>query len=147
MEECLDNTLTIATNHIKENNVTVERQYGGTPKIECIPSKLNQLFLNIVTNASQAIGTGGGSLTIKTEHVGENIVIDFTDTGEGMDEETQHKMFDPFFTSKPIGQGTGLGMSIAYKIVEAHKGSISVNSELGKGTTMTVTLPIEAEES
>ena len=145
IKECIDNTLTIATNHIKENNVNVVREYDDTPEIECIPSKLNQLFLNIVTNASQAIGTEGGTLTIRTEEVDNQIVIDFIDTGEGMDEETQHKMFDPFFTSKPIGQGTGLGMSIAYKIIEAHKGSISVDSKLGVGTTMTVKLPIGAE--
>ena len=146
IESCLDNTLTIATNHIKENQVTVERNYGSTPEIECIPSKLNQLFLNIVTNAAQAIGIEGGTLKITTEQIGEKISIRFSDTGSGMDEETKQKMFDPFFTSKPIGEGTGLGMSIAYKIIEAHRGSIEVESELNVGTVITVTLPIKNEE-
>ncbi len=146
IESCLDNTLTIAINHIKENQVTVEKNYGSTPEIECIPSKLNQLFLNIVTNAAQAIGIEGGRLTITTEHIGEKISIRFSDTGSGMDEATKQKMFDPFFTSKPIGEGTGLGMSIAYKIIEAHKGSIEVESEVNVGTVITVTLPIKNEE-
>jgi len=143
LHKCIESSLTIASNHIRENNVNVVRDFSTLPRIACFPSKLNQLFLNIITNACQAIGRDGGDLVVKTQALGEKIRIDFSDQGVGMDEETKQKMFDPFFTSKDIGVGTGLGMSIAYKIVEAHKGSIEVESELGKGTTLSITLPIQ----
>ena len=140
---CVDSSVTIASNHIRENNVTVVKNYSETPEISCFPSKLNQLFLNIITNACQAMGSAGGELEISIEPVLNNIVVSFKDQGTGMDEETQQKMFDPFFTSKEIGKGTGLGMSIAFKIIEAHNGSIDVQSKLGEGTTVSITLPVE----
>ena len=142
INECIDSSLLIASNVISENNVTVKKTYDSTPKIECFPSKLNQLFLNIITNACQAMNGKNGALTVTTAMESDNIVISFADEGTGMDEETQKQMFDPFFTSKEVGQGTGLGMSIAYKIIEAHHGSIDVSSELGKGTVITIKLPV-----
>ncbi|MBX2847771.1 MAG: hypothetical protein KTR16_05590 [Acidiferrobacterales bacterium] len=141
IHDCIESSLTIASNHIRENNVEVIRNFAELPLISCIPSKLNQLFLNVITNACQAMSETGGALTVETAVEGENVRLSFTDQGVGMDDETKQKMFDPFFTSKEIGVGTGLGMSIAYKIIQAHNGTISVDSELGKGTALTITLP------
>jgi len=138
----LENSLTIASNHIRDNNVKVERNFASElPKIDCYPSKLNQLFLNIITNACQAMSDNGGQLTITTALEDDQIIMRFRDEGVGMSEETVSKMFDPFFTMKEIGEGTGLGMSIAYKIIKAHRGSIDVQSVLGKGTEVKVSLP------
>ncbi|MFT6407397.1 MAG: signal transduction histidine kinase [Arenicella sp.] len=138
---CIESSLTIASNHIRENNVRVVRTFSELPLIDCFPSKLNQLFLNIITNACQAMTELGGELSIKTTNVNGGIRIDFSDQGIGMDQQTKQKMFDPFFTSKDIGVGTGLGLSIAYKIVEAHNGSLEVDSSVGQGTTLSVILP------
>jgi len=147
IHDCIESSIKIASNHIRENTVNVERLYETLPNIVCTPSKLNQLFLNIITNASQAMKENGGSLTIRTQLKGESIIVAFTDQGIGMDEETSQKMFDPFFTSKPIGEGTGLGMSIAYKIVQAHKGKIQVKSKPDHGTTIAVQLPINPSDA
>ena len=147
VHDCIDNSLKIANNHIKANNVTVEKNYTELPKIECTPSKLNQLFLNVITNAAQAMKEKGGELRIATQQQNGNIVIDFTDQGIGMDEETLQKMFDPFFTTKPVGEGTGLGMSIAFKIVQSHNGNIGAVSEPEKGSTITISLPVNKTEA
>ncbi|MFT6100001.1 MAG: signal transduction histidine kinase [Arenicella sp.] len=144
IHNCLESSLTIASNPIKENDVSVVREFAELPKITCSPSKLNQLFLNIITNACQAMHEQTGSLTIRTSSDNDEVRIDFIDQGIGMDEQTRQKMFDPFFTSKEIGQGTGLGMSIAYKIIEAHNGRIEVSSILNQGTTVSVILPANA---
>jgi len=141
LHECLESSITIASNHIRENSVEVIKDFSELPKISCFPSKLNQLFLNIITNGCQAMKNKGGDLTIKTSVIDNYATVSFTDQGMGMDEETQQKMFDPFFTSKEIGEGTGLGLSIAYKIIEAHKGKIDVASTLGEGTTITIGVP------
>lgn len=144
VHDCIENSLKIACNHTKENNVTIDRNYSELPKIQCMPSKLNQLFLNVITNATQAMKENGGELNIITSQHADNVIIDFVDQGIGMDEETLQKMFDPFFTTKPIGEGTGLGMSIAYKIVQSHGGKISAISEEGKGSTITISLPVNS---
>lgn len=143
IHDCIESSLKIATIPIRDNNVTVSKAFATLPNIVCTPSKLNQLFLNIITNASQAMKENGGELTIKTQTKDDNVIITFTDQGIGMDEETAQKMFDPFFTSKPIGEGTGLGMSIAYKIVQAHHGKIQVKSTPNVGTTIAIQLPIK----
>lgn len=141
VHDCIESSLTIASNPIKENEVTVVREFGELPKIDCSPSKLNQLFLNIITNACQAMEARNGSLTVRTNDLGGEVRIDFIDQGVGMDEETRSKMFDPFFTSKEIGQGTGMGMSIAYRIIEEHNGRIDVDSVENEGTTVSIFLP------
>ncbi len=146
VHDCLESSIKIASNHIRENNVDIKRVFGDLPDIVCIPSKLNQLFLNIITNAAQAMKDDGGCLTIETQVQQGYAVIKFIDEGIGMDEKTMQKMFDPFFTSKPIGEGTGLGMSIAYKIVQAHQGKIEVQSELNQGTAITIELPLNLSD-
>lgn len=142
VHDCIESSLTIASNHIRDNNVKVVRDFNELPKIACFPSKLNQLFLNVITNACQAMKENGGELTVRSRQVGQEIQMHFEDQGVGMDEETRRKMFDPFFTSKDIGEGTGLGLSIAYKIIEAHNGRIEVNSVPNKGTRFSIILPI-----
>ncbi len=144
LHSCIESSLTIASNHIRENNVIVSRDFSELTPISCFPSKLNQLFLNIITNACQAMSANGGELTVKTTQDADLIRIDFTDHGIGMDDDTKQKMFDPFFTTKEIGVGTGLGMSIAYKIIEAHNGSIEVESTVGEGTTLSIFLPVDS---
>jgi len=142
IHSCINSSVTIASNHIKDNSVVITKEYGeNISNISCFPSKLNQLFLNIITNACQSMKEKGGNLKISTIGDDEKIIIRFQDEGCGMDEETQQKMFDPFYTSKDIGEGTGLGMSIAYKIIEAHNGSIDVESAVYQGTTIDVCLP------
>lgn len=144
VHDCIKSSITIASNHIRDNNVKVVESYSTLPKISCFPSKLNQLFLNIITNACQAMADNGGELLIVTEKQEDDIVIRFVDQGIGMEKETQQKIFDPFFTSKKIGEGTGLGMSIAYKIIEAHSGKIDVESTVNEGTVISIALPIKA---
>jgi len=121
--------------------VTVQQEFGDLPLLKCAPSKINQVFLNIITNACQAM-KGGGVLTISTLKDESNIRILFKDNGEGMNEETKKKIFDPFYTTKEVGSGTGLGMSVSFKIIEDHKGWIEVESEENNGTSITVVLPI-----
>ena len=97
--------------------------------------------MNILDNAQYAI-KGEGTVTISVKQEGENVVIKFSDTGEGIKKEDLRKVFEPFFTTKPVGQGTGLGMSITYRVIKNHNGEILVDSEVGKGTTFTIKLPI-----
>ncbi len=144
----IDTTLNILNNKIK-NRITVHKNYEeNLPKIEAYGGQINQVFMNILDNAQGAIkGTGDIYITAKKE--GENIVVEFKDTGCGIAPENINKIFEPFYTTKPVGQGTGLGMSIAYRVIQAHNGKISVESEVGKGTKITLSLPInhKIEES
>ena len=145
LQTCIESSLTIASSQLRENAIRVVKQFSTTPKISCYPSKLNQVFLNIITNACQAMATNGGELIISLDQHQNHVVVRFQDQGHGMDEATRKQMFDPFFTSKPIGQGTGLGMSIAYKIIAAHQGQIEVDSTPDVGTTITISLPIHSQ--
>ena len=137
----IDTTLNILNNKYK-NRITVIKNYApDTPKIEAYGGQLNQVFMNILDNAQDAI-EGSGTLTINTYKEDENVKIEFIDTGSGIPEENLKKIFDPFFTTKQVGKGTGLGMSISYRVIKDHNGTIEVESEVGKGTKFTVTLPI-----
>lgn len=144
----LDSTLVIMNSLINSNNIVVERDYNAIPPIECYPGKLNQVFLNIISNAIHAVSqihknNGNGKLTISVKEEGPNEVsVTFIDNGCGMGDITISKIFDPFFTTKDVGEGTGLGMSIAYNTVKKHNGTIEVSSELSKGTRIKITLPI-----
>ncbi len=147
IHDCIESSIKIASHHIKQNNVEIEKDYGDIPEIGCTPSKLNQLFLNVITNACQAMKDNGGTLSITTKENKEFLDIIFTDQGYGMDEDTIQKMFDPFFTTKPIGEGTGLGMSISYKIVKEHKGYIGAESKPNEGTSILIQLPLNADNT
>ena len=140
LNECLDSAVLLARNVLK-NRVEVVRQYGELPRISCMPSQLNQVFLNMLTNAAQAI-EGAGRILLKTETEEGWLKVTVQDTGKGIPADVLARIFDPFFTTKPVGQGTGLGLSISYQIVQQHGGDIRVTSQPGKGTRFTVRLPL-----
>ncbi len=136
---CLDSTLNVVMNEIKYK-AEVVKDYGDLPHIECMPFQLNQVFLNLMVNAAQAID-GRGRITLRTRVEGDAVTVQVTDTGGGMSPEVIKRIFDPFFTTKPVGKGTGLGLSVTHSIVARHRGHISVVSSPGEGTTFTVRLP------
>lgn len=138
----LDSTLNMVNNEIKYK-AQVNKNYGDIPEIECIPSQLNQVFMNLFVNAAHAI-EDRGVITIETRSINKELIeISISDTGKGIDQEHLSKIFDPFFTTKPVGSGTGLGLSLAYGIMQKHNGEISVNSEVGKGTVFRLRLPVD----
>ena len=136
----LESTLNVVWNEIKYK-AEVVRDFAPLPDIECLPLQLNQVFLNLLVNAAQAIPEHG-TITLRTRQEGDSITVSVQDTGCGMAVEIRERIFDPFFTTKPIGKGTGLGLSVAYGIVEKHGGRIEVTSEPGQGSTFTVRLPL-----
>jgi signal transduction histidine kinase len=138
----LDKTLLIAKNIIK-HKATVRKYYGEVPEIQCSPSQINQVFLNIITNAAQAIETQGEIVITTKLQDANHVAIKISDTGCGIPEENLSKIRDPFFTTKEVGTGTGLGLSIVDEIIRSHHGELLVESEVGKGSTFTVVLPIK----
>ncbi|MBI5659277.1 MAG: GAF domain-containing protein [Nitrosomonadales bacterium] len=141
----LDSTLNIVHNEIKYK-ADVVKEYGGLPEVECLSSQLNQVFMNLLVNAAHAIEERG-TITIRTGALrtgrqNEEVWVEVADTGKGIPPENLNKIFDPFFTTKPIGKGTGLGLSLSYGIVQKHHGRIEVQSDVGKGTTFRVWLPV-----
>ena len=145
MHENLDATLSILRNQIK-NRIEIVKEYSDIPQIDCYPGKLNQVFMNILSNASQAI-EGKGTITIRTSKVDDNhILIGIKDSGAGMPEDVKKRIFEPFFTTKDVGKGTGLGLSITHSIMEKHQGKIDVESEIGVGTEFLLTLPIRLKK-
>lgn len=140
LNDCLDQTLVIANNAIR-HRLQVHKRYGELPPVRCSPSQINQVLLNLITNAAQAVDEQGGKLLLKTEADAQRVLVHVQDNGRGIAPQHLQKIFDPFFTTKPVGQGTGLGLSIAHQIVQAHGGSIHVVSERGRGTKFVVALP------
>ena len=137
----LDSTLTMLNFQLKDQ-IKIEKNYAkALPAIESFNGELNQVFMNILTNAIQAIGKKKGLITITTEDLNENVKITIADSGIGISESAKEHLFEPFYTTKEIGVGTGLGLSITYGIVKKHGGIIEVESELGKGAIMIITLP------
>jgi two-component system NtrC family sensor kinase len=142
IHEGLDNTLKLLTGELK-NRIKVHKAYGKLPKVLCYPSELNQVFMNILSNAAQAI-EGDGEIFIATKTKAKSRVeISIRDTGKGMSKAVVEKIFDPFFTTKEAGEGTGLGMSISYSVIQKHGGDIQVISSPRKGSEFTITLPID----
>jgi hypothetical protein len=146
INEGINSTL-IITNNMLNNTIQVHKNFANMPLIECYPGKLNQVFLNMISNAVYAIRkkfgeSEGGILSITTNADENHVYITIGDNGTGMDENTKKRLFEPFFTTKDVGEGTGLGMSIAYNTINKHHGQININSELGKGTEFIITLPI-----
>ncbi len=121
----------------------VQNFASDLPHIQADPSQLIQVFVNLFNNSTEAM-PGGGTITIDTRKADHQPAVEIVvaDTGGGIPEENLGKMFTPFFTTKPIGKGTGLGLSIVYGIIKMHRGQISVKSEVGRGTTFTITLPV-----
>jgi signal transduction histidine kinase len=141
LNQGIESTLKIAHNIVKYK-AEVIKDYAPELKAECFPARINQVLLNIITNAAQAI-EGQGNIWIKTYKEDGMAVIKIRDNGKGIPQENLKKIFEPFFTTKDVGQGTGLGLSIVYKIIEQHKGTITVQSEVGKGTEFTIKLPVK----
>lgn len=137
----IDSTLNIVSNEVKYK-ADVVREYGDIPEIECLPSQLNQVFMNIIVNGAHAISGGRGRITIRTGAAGEQVWVEISDNGSGIAKEHLARIFDPFFTTKAIGSGTGLGLSLSYGIIQKHHGQIEVHSEAGQGTTFRITLPV-----
>ena len=143
LREGLESTLKIARNVVKGKNVI--RRFGDIPLVSCSPSQINQVFLNLITNAAQATDEATGAIIITTRRVNDtSVAVDVEDNGHGIPAETLPRIFDPFFTTKDVGKGTGLGLSIAFRIVDEHGGRLTVESKVGQGTRFTVTLPLEA---
>ncbi len=140
LNENINSTLMIARLEL-QGRVKVSVELDHLPPIKCYPAELNQVFLNLIVNAAQAID-GKGLLTIGGRDEGHQVVLQFTDSGRGIPPDVLPRIFEPFFTTKPVGAGTGLGLTIAYRIItERHKGTITVESTPGVGTTFTITLP------
>ena len=140
LHEGIEATLDLLTKDYKDR-ITIHREYGDLPKVECFPGQVNQVFMNLLLNAGQAI-VGRGDVWIKTSSDLENATITIKDNGCGIANKDLPKIFDPFFTTKEVGEGTGLGLSITYGIVKKHGGTIHVASEVGKGTEFIVELPV-----
>lgn len=141
LHDGLDSTLNIVWSEIK-HHAKVNKEYGDLPQVECLPSQLNQVFMNLLVNASHAIKEQG-VITLRTGLKGEDVFIAISDTGGGIPPDTLKRIFDPFFTTKPVGKGTGLGLSLSYGIMQKHGGRIEVDSEVGKGTTFTLWFPVK----
>jgi len=140
IEKSMDSTLNVVWNEVK-HKADVVKKYGEIPEVECMPSQLNQVFMNLLVNAAQAIAERG-VITLRSGRAGAEVWMEVDDTGTGISPEHLDHVFDPFFTTKPVGKGTGLGLSLSYGIVQQHGGRIEVKSVPGKGTSMRVWLPI-----
>ncbi len=136
----IDSTLNIVWNEIK-HKAKVIKDYGKLPEVECVPAQINQVFMNLLVNASHAIESNG-TITIRTRHEGPWVMVEIADTGCGIAPDVLNRIFEPFFTTKPIGKGTGLGLSLSYGIIAQHGGRIDVQSEAGNGTAFRVWLPV-----
>jgi len=143
INDCLDTTLNIIHNELKYK-AEISKEYGDLPQVKGSAQQLNQVFMNILVNAAQAIQKKG-AISIRTWREENNVLVSIADTGCGIPQQDLSRIFDPFFTTKEVGNGTGLGMSITYDIIKKHNGTITVESEVGKGTTFTVSLPVAEE--
>ena len=145
IQQGIESTLMLLRNKLK-NRIEVKKNFSPLPPVECVPGKINQVFMNIINNASDAIGDKG-LITITTRAGDKNdVVISIKDDGMGMKESVKRRIFDPFYTTKAIGQGTGLGLSISYGIIEKHRGTIEVKSAPGKGTEFIISLPVKQND-
>jgi len=167
LHEGLENTLLILNSQLRgkpdQQEIAVDRQYSELPLVECYPGQLNQVFMNLLVNAIDALEPSRKSLastqesvqkenpliiTLRTQVKDSSVVVDITDNGSGIPEAVRSKLFDPFFTTKPVGKGTGLGLSISYKIVtETHKGQILCESTPGQGSTFSIQIPLRLNRS
>jgi PAS domain S-box-containing protein len=139
----IESTITIIHGHAHKKGVTIKPDLHPLPPVNCYPARINQVIMNLLSNAIDATPEGG-TVTVRTTSEKDRVNIQIIDTGVGIPPEMRQKIFDPFFTTKPVGQGTGLGLSISYGIVHDHGGTIEVDSTLGEGTTFTVSLPLQS---
>lgn len=148
LNEGIHSTTRLLSRYFSRENITLIEDYGQIPAIDAFSGQLNQVWMNLLVNAAQAVEKNGGEVRICTRMVdGDTVAISVSDTGQGIAPEDVDRIFDPFFTTKPVGEGTGLGLSISFGIVERHGGTISVNSKLDAGSTFIVTLPTRIDHS
>jgi signal transduction histidine kinase len=141
LNEAIQRTLALMEPRTK-NGIVVERDLGDLPEVRCYSGQLNQVFMNLLMNACDAMD-GRGKITVRTRPARGGVVLEFQDNGPGMSPEVRSRIFEPFFTTKPVGKGTGLGLSISHGIVERHGGTMSVESAPGEGARFTIRLPLE----
>lgn len=141
----IDSTIRLLSSYYSTSKIVLRREYGRLPAINCYAAQLNQVWMNLLVNAAQAVGSKG-EVRIATSFDDTSIAVAISDTGKGIPEEALSHIFEPFFTTKPVGEGTGLGLSTSYGIIERHGGTIAVASMVGKGTTFTVRIPIQVTE-
>jgi signal transduction histidine kinase len=141
LNEGIESTLSLLQHELR-GRIEVIRDLAELPTIACYPNRLNQVFMNLLVNAVQSI-SGKGEIRVQTRLENHQIKVSISDSGSGIKPEHMERIFDPGFTTKGVGVGTGLGLSISSRIIQDHRGSISVESELGKGTTFLISLPLE----
>jgi signal transduction histidine kinase len=141
IHEGIDSTIRLLSRYYGGGRIVLHREYAELPSVNCYAGQLNQVWMNLLGNAAQALN-GQGEVNISTRLEDDWITVAVSDTGTGIAEEDLPRIFDPFFTTKPVGEGTGLGLSISYGIVERHGGAITVTSKVGAGTTFIVKIPV-----
>jgi signal transduction histidine kinase len=142
----IDSTVRLLSRYFSGGQLSIRRNYGDLPLINCYAGQLNQVWMNLLVNAAQAV-SDHGEVSIATSLDEDSVVVAISDNGSGIPEDQLSRIFDPFFTTKPVGEGTGLGLSISYGIIERHRGTIKVESQVGTGATFTVRIPIHQNES
>jgi signal transduction histidine kinase len=145
LHEGIESTVRLLSEYYRSGHISLVRDYGLIPPVNCYGAQLNQVWLNLLVNAAHAIGTAPGEVRITTRCENQTVIVSVSDTGPGISAERLHKIFDPFFTTKPVGEGTGLGLSISHGIVKRHGGVIKVESASAQGTTFTISLPVDAD--
>lgn len=144
INQLVDSALRIVQHVMRKRHIEIVRHVGEVPLIECAPAQINQVLLNLLSNAAQAIDHDHGRIAVRTQTLGPRVMVVVEDNGKGIAEADLARIFDPFFTTKPIGQGTGLGLAITHQIVQQHKGVIRATSKPGIGTRFMLALPLEA---
>ncbi|MGQ0543610.1 MAG: hybrid sensor histidine kinase/response regulator [Blastocatellia bacterium] len=145
IHEGIDSTIRLLSRYFSADNISLVRDYGNIPPIDSFSGQLNQVWMNLLVNAAQAVGAEGGEVRVTTHSGAENVTVMVSDTGCGISPEHLNRIFDPFYTTKAIGEGTGLGLSITFGIVERHGGTITVKTSPNEGAAFTVTLPINVK--
>lgn len=140
LEQGLDATLNVLACEF-QTGTEIVRDYGRIPEIECLPAQLNQVFLNLLCNANQALGAAG-QIHLRSGQQGPRLWIEIEDNGCGIPLEQQAKVFEPFFTTRPVGQGRGLGLAVAFGIVQRHHGEFELCSQPGQGSRFRLWLPL-----
>lgn len=141
----IESTLNVVANELR-HKAKVVKEFGELPLVSCIPGQINQVVMNLLVNAAQAM-LSTGVITIRTRVAEENVEIEVADNGPGIPADLQARIFEPFFTTKPVGKGTGLGLSLSWDIVKRHNGKLEVKSQLGQGASFTITLPLQSNLS
>ena len=148
VNDTIEEILSICDQRSKFSNIRIQTELDSSlPPVSASPTELQQVFMNLINNAIDAMGSGGGLLEIRSGVEGDKVVVDVADTGHGISKEVMSRMFEPFFTTKPVGKGTGLGLSICYGIIKKLGGNLTVDSSVGLGTTFHVSIPIHGGTS